>query len=55
MNDAAIADRMHLTLAEVRAMPNTDYMDMLAFYGLQAEREKHARTHAGAQRPTRRR
>lgn len=47
-NDYALADRLGKTPDEIRAMANRDYFGLVAWFGLQAEREKHAQVHAAA-------
>ena len=44
--DFALAERMHMTLEEIRAMPGSDYHGLLAYFSLQAEYDHHASVHA---------
>ena len=48
--DFALADRMHMTLAEIRAMSNDDYHGLLAYFSLQAEYGHHQSVHASNRR-----
>lgn len=43
MGDFVLADRLHKTLAEVRAMPNIEYLSWIAYLRLEAERANRRR------------